>query len=254
MLSCPRSAIIAVSGALALLVGPAPAIGVPHSGTAAAGLSVRLSVSDSHPKQLHGTSLQAVASEPAVLLYYFQYGDGTAETSAQPLASHGYMRAGTFYAKVSVLAVDGDTATSAPVTIHVRDGIPPTVRISSPRAGARVRLGSGGLLLAGRASDAGGIARVQLAIQLVASAIHYHRHGGCIWYDGRTGLVLASCQAPHFFAASHARDGWRAQIGPHASIPAGTYVVRVRAADRAGNVSSAYAERLGTIIPFRLRR
>lgn len=215
-------------------------------------LRARLRVADTNPRQLVGVLFDASGSTGDIALYFFDYGDGVVESSYQPLAMHGYRNAGTYTATVGVIDHSGHKAISARVTVHVRDGIPPVVRIDSPTPNQRVRLGGGGLLLKGRASDRHGVRKVALAIELVASKRHFNRHGGCIWYDGRRGLVLTTCARPVYFAAHFAGGHWRFRIPRKAKIPAGTYVVRVAAIDRAGNVSHFFTIALRTILPFRL--
>lgn len=216
--------------------------------------SVKLRVSTSDALQLHGVLFEAMPSTSDISLYVFVYGDGISETSYQPLAMHGYRKAGTYYASVKVIDAGGQSAVSAPVTIRVRDSVPPVVRIARPRPHQRVRLGARGVLFTGSAQDSDGVTKVQLAIQLVSSAVHFKTGAGCIWYDGHKGLVLSACSDPHFFRVRAAHGQWSFRIGHQVTIPAGSYVVRVRAIDRAGNISSYYALPLRTVLPFELVR
>jgi hypothetical protein len=217
-----------------------------------------LQVSTHHAVQFHGVLFQAQPSRSGVTTYVFDYGDGITESTYQPLAMHGYRTPGTYHARVTVTAgpdaIDpaGKSATSVQVTIHVSDGIPPVVRIDNPRANQRLRLGAAGILFAGSAHDADGVVRVQLAIQLISPLPHVKTGGNCIWYGGQQALVLSACSNPYFFNASFRGGRWTFRLGPSVTIPAGSYVVRVRAFDRAGNISSYYAVRLGTILPFKL--
>jgi hypothetical protein len=224
----------------------------PEAHSAAA--QVRLVVSNLDPLQLRGVTLRVVSTLPTIVAYYFRFGDGDGEVTAVPLASHGYAKPGTYHATVAVAQRGGAVAVSKSVTIHVRYGLPPAVSITTPRPGEQMTLGSTGLVLAGHASAPDGIRRVQLAIQLISSNRRYVTHGGCVWYDAKRGLVLTSCQNPYFFDAIAAHGGWHFHIPGSATIPAGVYVIRVRAVDRVGNESSAYTERQRTILPFTVRR
>lgn len=237
---------VMVAVAVATIGGTeAPAAGLPAPQT-----GLKLIVSDRSPRQLHGVTMQAQSAPGGkFLVYYFQYGDGIVEPGAQPLASHGYARPGRYHARVSAVTPTGATFISPTVTITVRDGLAPTVAIVTPRAGASIRVG-GGLAMRGTATDAGGVRRVQLAIQLVSSRRHFRTQGRCIWYDPRLGLALAGCASPDFFTVSLHRGRWSFRMGPRPPVTPGVYVVRVRGIDRAGNVSNAYAERLRTILPF----
>jgi hypothetical protein len=242
-------AIGALSGATAQ-AQPSPSVraGV----TAVAALSAQLRVADRHPLQLHGVLLDASGSTGDISTYAFHFGDGVVEQSYQPLALHGYRTPGTYHATVVVIDAAGHQRTSASVRIKVRDGIPPVVRINVPRPNQRVRLGPSGLRLSGKVSDNVGVARVQLAIELVASRRHFQTHGACIWYDSHQFLLLSACGAPFFFNAQARHGRWSFRIDPGATIPKGTYVVRVRAIDRAGNISHFFAVGLRTILPFDL--
>ena len=220
--------------------------------SAVAPLNAKLRVADRRPLQLHGVLLDASASTGSITAYIFHFGDGVVEQSYQPLSLHGYRTPGTFHATVVVIDAGGHQSTSASVRIHVRDGIPPVVRIDVPRPNQRMRLGSSGLRLSGKVSDNVGVARVQLAIQLVSSRQHFQTHGACIWYDAHRFLLLSACAAPYFFNAQTRHGRWTFRIDPAATIPRGTYVVRVRGIDRAGNISHFFAVSLRTILPFQL--
>ncbi len=226
----------------------------PAAGARAA-LAAKLRVSDRSPRQGHGVLLDASRSKgEGISAYVFEYGDGMTNFTYQPLALHGYRRPGTYRARVTVVGAKGARATSTRVTIRVRDGLAPSVRIDSPRPGQRAR---SGLLLRGQARDRGGVRRVELAIQLRATRGRpvIGAGGRCVWYAPRRGLVLTPCYAPYFFAVTRVgRTHWRFRVPGRPRLPDGTYGVRVRATDRAGNVSHFFAERLRTILAFRVVR
>jgi hypothetical protein len=226
----------------------------PTTGVSGGPLTVKLKVSTQHALQFHGVLFQAEPSSSDIVLYGFSYGDGAVEYSYQPAAMHAYSKPGTYHALVGVIDSGNHAAESASVTIHVTDGVPPVVRISRPSPGQHVRLGGAGIRFTGSASDADGVAKVQLAIQLVSSARHFQTGGRCIWYDGKTWLVLADCSSPHFFTVPFAHGHWSFHMGSNVRIPAGSYVIRVRAIDRVGNISHYYAIPLRTILPFELAR
>ncbi|MDQ6605092.1 MAG: PKD domain-containing protein [Actinomycetota bacterium] len=250
---------VAVFGALAAGAVAPPAFsrggtqgkGQPAA-TAAQGLNARLRVSARSPLQLHGVLLDASSSRGDIAKYVFHYGDGIVERSYSPLALHGYRNPGTYRATVTVVDPDGQQVTSSAVTIRVRDGIAPGVRIDSPRPDQRLHLGTAGALFRGVASDSHGVSKVELAIQLVSPTRQFKTHGKCIWYDPRRVLVLSDCSTPFFFAAKYAHGRWSFRMAPAAALPAGHYVVRALAIDRAGNISHFYSVGLRTILPFRL--
>lgn len=248
--------ILAVMAGAGVLAGGAAAAHAqsPESARAAAvaPLSAQLTVADRHPRQLHGVLLDASKSSGPIAAYVFHYGDGIVEQSYQPLALHGYRNTGTYQAFVVVVAADGRQARSASVSIHVRDGIPPVVKINVPRPNQRMHLGAGGLTFRGRASDAGGVAKVQLAVQLLSSSLHINAGSECVWYDGRQWLLFSGCSTPYFFTAHFRHGRWSFRVPPSARIPRGRYAIRVRGIDRAGNISHYYALRLRTVLPFKL--
>lgn len=218
-------------------------------------LTVKLHVSTNAALQFHGVLMQALPSNGDVIAYAFVFGDGTKdEYTYQPYAEHAYAKPGTYHAKVAVVDASDQGAISKAVTIHVSDSIPPVVRINRPSPGQRLHLGKGGLDFSGSATDANGVAKVEIAIQLVSSRRHFATGGNCIWYDGKTWLVLASCSAPHYVVVPHGQGRWSFHMSSKARIPAGTYEIQVRAIDHAGNISHYYAPSLHTILEFELTR
>jgi hypothetical protein len=235
------------------LASQAPAQGA--TAAVSAPLQAKLSVSDTSPREFHGVLFNASASSGPIVTYVFNYGDGIVESTNQPLMMHGYQNIGTYDATVVVLDAQGHSAGSVGVIVQVLDGTPPVVRIDSPRPNQKVRIGKAGLLFRGLAQDSdSGVKRVQLAIQLVHSTLHFKTGGLCVWYNGKVWLSLNTCTAPRWFAARLSGSRWSFRMSPASRIPAGTYVIRVRAVDPAGNMSDFYAIRLRTILPFRLAR
>src|SRR5436309_2765048 len=208
-------------------------------------LQAKLSVSDTNPREFHGVLFNASTSSGPIVTYVFNYGDGIVESTNQPLMMHGYQNIGTYNATVVVLDADGHSATSAAVTIQVLDGTPPVVRIGSPRPNGKIRFGNRGIVFRGIAQDPdSGVKRVQLAIQLVHSSLHLKTGGLCVWYDGKVWLDLSTCASPQWFTAKVSGSQWSFRMSAATRIPAGTYVIRVRAADPAGNMSYFYNIRL----------
>jgi hypothetical protein len=172
------------------------------------------------------------------------------ETSSQPIAMHAYQRPGRFHVNVTVTDVHGVGTTSGSVTVKVRDGVPPVVRINSPRPNQRVHL-SRGIVISGSAADPGpgasGVRRVEIALQFLSIG-----GPGCYWYDGQHSLVVRVCGSALFFRTSLKGKRWSFRLDPAVRFPSGFYAVRVRGIDRAGNVSNYYAVRLHTILGFEL--
>lgn len=95
------------------------------------------------------------SSDPDVgdtLTYFWDFGDGTPETSTTSLTiQHTYTNAGTYTA--TLRARDNHFAFSAPMTLQVQPGNqPPTATITSPGAGVTFRVG-GTYTLTGSATD-----------------------------------------------------------------------------------------------------
>ncbi len=246
------AAAIAAGTLAAPAAGAGPQSHAHTAAVSAGGLIAKLRVADRAPLQMHGVLLDASGSKGPITSFVFHFGDGTVVQSYQPLALHGYQTPGTYRAFVVVLDGSGHLAVSSRVSIRVRDGLPPVVRINLPRPDQRMHLGSSGLLLSGTVKDNVAVAKVQLAVQLVASRQHFTTHGACIWYDAHQFLLLSACGSPFFFDAQVRHGRWSFRVDPLARIPKGTYVVRVRAIDRAGNISHYYAVSLRTILPFTL--
>jgi hypothetical protein len=227
------------------LGGPAVAASVP------APLTVKLTASKTNPRQNHGVQFTASASSGGVAIYgyVFRYGDGIEENTYQPTATHAYAVPGTYEATVAVLDTKGRAATSAPVTITVRDGIAPVVRITSPRSGQHAHLGHSGFVISGTAVDPGpgasGVKSVELALEFLSATAR-----GCPWFNGHHAIVVRSCSSPLFFGAKVKDGHFSFRLDPHLAWPRGEYAVRVRGTDRAGNVSDFYAIKLRTILGF----
>ena len=193
------------------------------------------------------------SSRVAIVGYVFNYGDGIKESTYQPLMMHAYSVPGTYHATVTVVDANFRSATSAPVTIAVSDGLPPVVRINTPRPGERAHLGHSGFVISGTAVDPGpgasGVRRVELALEFLSVPAGAR---GCPWFNGTHALDVRSCASPLFFRAKLKGAHFSVRLSPHLAWPAGEYALRVRGVDWAGNVSDFYAVKLRTILGFGL--
>lgn len=247
-------ALALAGGALdtALAAVPAPAA---HSADACAGGAI-LALSDRHPIQMRPVRFSAAASTvPAatVSFYDFNYGDGSDDATAQPTAVHAYQAPGTYLATLSIVTTCNTIVSSAAYHVIVGDGLPPVAAIAFPRADHVTHFGRLGLLLHGAATDPSGVRKVELAIQLLkvgrAAAV---KQPGCYWYDGHVKLRVRGCASPLFFAARLRGSHWSFRMNARAQIPPGVYTVRVRATDRAGNMTTIFSLKLGNILAFQL--
>lgn len=128
----------------------------------------------------------------------------------------------------------GSDTPAAPGRSGCRDTAAPRVSVTRPR-----RLRARGLrLVRGRATDLG-CARSGVAQVLVAVA--FQRAGRCAWAGprGRLGRPRACRRARYVRAAGGER--WARRLPRR--LPRGRYRIRVRTADRAGNVSARDASR-----------
>ncbi len=176
--------------------------------------------------------------EGPALSYAWTFSDGT--TAAGPSATRVAPPSGSLTGTVTVTDPAGRTASAtataatAPPTARppARDRTRPSVAILRPRAGARLR--SRALrALSGRASDAGGLARVDVAL---ARTERSGRRLRCR-FIGRTGAperTRRAC-APRTYRAAAGTRSWRYAL--RRRLPAGSYRAWVRARDRSGNVT-----------------
>jgi hypothetical protein len=105
------------------------------------------------------------------------------------------------------------------------DAHAPSVRISSPRSGARYRRGP--RLLRGTANDD------QSGVSVVKLALRRRARGRCSWWSGRRErFVQGICRKASFFEVGN--DPRWSYLMPR-SLPRGSYRLDVTATDRAGN-------------------
>jgi hypothetical protein len=218
-----------------------------------------LTASDARPRQLRAVRFSAAASTvpaAAVVFYDFSYGDGSDDAGVEPTAVHAYQETGTYLAKVSIVTSCNTVIASSDYRVVVVDGLAPAVAIGYPRANQTVHFGRLGLELTGTARDPSGVRRVELAIQLLsvkrAGARAAASQPGCYWYDGHVHLKLRACAVPLFFPARLSGHRWTFRMNARAQIPPGVYAARVRATDRAGNVTTVFSPKLGNILGFGL--
>jgi hypothetical protein len=112
-----------------------------------------------------------------------------------------------------------------PAAGKVKDSVAPRVRIAGPRDGSRYRRGP--RLLSGTAADDVGVTQVKLALRR-------HANGQkCRWWSGtRERFTGGGCAKKVFFHID-AAGSW-SYLLPR-NLPAGRYVLDVKAFDRAGN-------------------
>jgi PKD repeat protein len=200
--------------------------------------TARLSTATTTARQGVSVSFDASGSsdpDPGgrVVTYNWAFGDGTFAQTAAPAITHAYSAVGTPVATVQAVDQQGATATSAPVTVTVVDAIAPVVTITAPRERAKlhrlrtVKRGKGKkarhvvnvLRFGGRATDASGIARVEVTLaQKATKKVH-------------KPITIAA-------RATFKGGAWSWQSSARTALPAGSYTLTVRALDGAGNTSA----------------
>ena len=210
-------------------------------------------------KQDQPLAFTATATDPeaggGIAGYVWDFGDGTArETTQTP--THRFAQTGTF--TVTMVAVDTLGAVSAPVkkTITVVDGLAPVARITAPANNAKLILNPKKkkrrrLTVLGRATDASGIAKVEVALYATQRAEKKKRlkKGECLFYSGRT-FVKKACTKEIWLRVTVAGDAWTLRTRKGTRIPPGRYAVRVRATDNAGNLSTAFTVKDRSLVRF----
>ncbi|WP_445150887.1 PKD domain-containing protein [Baekduia sp. Peel2402] len=155
--------------------------------------------------------------------YIFEYGDGTVfQPLTWPTVDHVFARPGRYLVTVRALDSLGAGTTSAPVAITVTDAVAPVLGITTPREKAKHKqLRRSGrkrvvnvLKVAGRVTDDGGVARVDVTLAR-----------GKVTHTGRATLGKGATFTWHSPAK--------------AKLARGTWTLTVRATDRAGNASQA---------------
>jgi hypothetical protein len=161
------------------------------------------------------------ASGGGIAGYHFDFGDGASADSPTPTATHTYARPGTYSATVTVTDVQGLAGiASAPAAVQIVDGVAPTVRITSPRNRAKLRLRTKSHKLApirfsGSAADDTGVASVALTLR-------------------RLGKQE---RKPLSFRTSVRQGIWTYRLKRAVKLREGSYELRASAIDAAGNVS-----------------
>jgi hypothetical protein len=121
----------------------------------------------------------------------------------------------------------------------------PSLSITSPRAGQRIKRGKRAPVLRGRAADASGVKTIELALRRLEGR-------RCRWYDGRRSFVFGPCGTPRFFRAVVNDFNWSYTF-PRAVVPGlGSYELRARASDRLGNRTTAVSAQAKTLAGFRI--
>jgi PKD domain/Bacterial Ig-like domain len=169
-----------------------------------------------------------------IVAYNWAFGDGTTAQTTTPITTHAYAKAGSPSATVQTVDQQGSATSSAPLVLSITkpDLLGPSLRITSPADHARLhryrtirrkhrktRHTVNVVRFAGRVTDASGVASVKLALV-------------------RKRAKGAKAPVPISADATLHGKTWSWHSPAHAPLPAGSYTLTARAADRAGNVST----------------
>ena len=194
-----------------------------------------------------------------VAKYRFDFGDGSAVVEQTSFAAvHAYAAPGQYTVTAKTVDIPGaESVPSNAATITIAAGgsggpagpdvAAPTLSITSPRLGQRLKRGRRAPVLRGRTRDATGVRAVELALR---------RFDGrrCRWYDGRRAFLLGSCTRPRFFRAVIDDFAWSYTF-PRRIVPGvGRYELRARATDFLGNRTTAFSASSRTLAGFRIVR
>ena len=183
----------------------------------------------------------------AVVTYRWDFGDGQTATTTTPTTTHAYANQGSVNATVTVVDREGAASGPAQVAIAVADGVPPTIKISSPFAKQKLRAYKGKrrlpVLFFGTATDDRAMGHVFVALRPVAKAAD----GMCRWFDGKRALKPAACTAPALFEAKLTETRWSYRLPVKARLPKGLYYLYAVPLDASGLIGPA------KIVKFRIR-
>jgi hypothetical protein len=191
-----------------------------------------------------------------IVRYRWQLGD-EAITTTEPVLRHAFAAVGTVPVSVRVTDISGDETVSPTVSVAVIDAIAPSLRITAPRENARLhryktdkRTATNNkrhvnvLRFGGRASDAGGVARVELSLQRLPATTKPVKHAKpvttCSFLDpARRVLAARACADPPVIRATVKGGAWSWSTSSRVAVPAGRWLLTVRATDRVGNLATS---------------
>jgi PKD repeat protein len=198
--------------------------------------------------------------------YQWDFGDGTKETTTGPTTLHKYAQIGGYTVTLVVKDIGG--LTSSPVTkpVTVTDGVAPAATILTPADGAKLRLNPKKkkhakrkpkprqLTLLGRATDASGVSKVEVTLYATQRSEKKKKlnKGECLFYTGRT-FSKKSCTKEVWLPLQVSGDGWQLKTRKGVRIPPGRWVVRVRATDATGLLSSEFTVKARSLVRFTVK-
>jgi hypothetical protein len=180
-----------------------------------------------------------------------EWGDGSPRvTSSTSVLEHVYDKPGTYTVRMITRDKSGEWSNLAEQTITVVDADPPRLQLTAPAPGTTVRLNSDSghkrLRIAGTATDATGVAAVEVALTKRG------KKNKCLQYVGNT-FGKGACDNYVFLPATIIGDTFALRTQKDVVIPTGSYRVRVRGRDVGGSATSRFSKASGTLVAFRVR-
>ena len=231
-------------------------------------------VTNANPKQGEFIGILSSSSDPeqlsgaggGIVEYTWDFGDGSAKvTSSSPATIHAWANLGTYTITLTVKDKQGLTA-SATKTVTVKDGTPPDVTTSTPTEGKTLKLNPTvkrrvgkkhhkrtvikklkpyPFTAIGKVADSAGVSKVEVALYLTSGKT-------CRFYTGRT-FSTQDCAKGTWLPATLQGDAWQFITRKGLRIKAGHYVLRVRATDANGNVTTTFSKATHTLVHFRVK-
>lgn len=232
----------------ARVIGPASDIGADEYVNHAPTAKLTLSATDLKSDEVFDATATATDQDGRsdIASYTFDWGDGNVETVSASQLAHSYGAGGTYEIRLTVTDRAGATSDVATGSVTVTDGTPPQVIITSPKPLSKVKLAG----KRRRSLAIKGVHADNVAVESVEVALT-RRSGGCAQYDG-TSFVSAKCKQFTFVPAT--LKGFRFRLDtPKMKWRRGSYQVRVRATDAAGNVSEGFSKDARSMVVFKAR-
>lgn len=198
--------------------------------------------------------------------YVWNFGDGTTQTTTVPYTTHSFALLGDYFGSVTAIDTQGASSVAAQLPhIHIGDGSPPKVAVSSPKAGktfARYTTKTSKnkktgktkktkvfntIKFSGTATDEAGVANAEMQIKRLNLAGKKPNPKVCITTDGKHRMKQTSCKSPVYFRVSFKDGKFSYSLKAAQKLPAGTYELSVRATDKNANTS------VPVVVTFKLK-
>jgi hypothetical protein len=183
-----------------------------------------------------------------IAVYVVDWGDGSRKDQATSATLHHvYEKPGTYTLSMVVADKSGALSPVATQSVTVTDGTPPQLQVTTPKAGATVKLSGKKvtpLIIKGVDFDFTGIKTIELALTKTGKK--------CLQYTGKK-FVKSACAKVVFLKAKLKGTGFRLDTRKGVRVPKGSYQIRARGTDVAGNATTTFVKADKTLISFKVR-